>query len=52
MVLGDIIKTNMVVIREYINLLKVDVLSMLDNSSDRGETLETLITQLELRYKT
>ncbi len=51
LVVWDIIDANMLIIKEYLNLLRVDVLDLLDNSIDREEALDDLISQLELRYK-
>jgi hypothetical protein len=41
----------MLLIKEYLNLLKVDVLNLLENSINRKESIDNFISQLELRYK-
>ena len=48
---SDMIAQNMLIIREYLNLSRTDIKSILDSSSDRRATLEGFISQLELRYK-
>lgn len=45
------IAQNMLIIQEYLNLSRSDVKSMLDSSSNRRTTLESYLTQLEMRYK-
>ncbi len=47
----EMIAKNMVIIKEYLALLKTDVLWLLDSSDTRRNTLGTLISQLEIRYK-
>ena len=49
---SDMIRQNMLIIKEYLNLSKTDVNSMLKSSSNRRTTLESFISQLEMRYKT
>lgn len=44
-----IIWTNMIILSEYINVMKTDLKRMLDNSYDREATLEAYIDQLEYR---
>ena len=45
------ISTNMDIIQEYLNLIKTDIPTSLAASSNKKTTLETIISQLELRYK-
>jgi hypothetical protein len=45
------ISWNMLFIKEYYNLLKTKVPTLLDNSYNREETLNEFINQLSLRYK-
>lgn len=47
----DLLVENMLIIREYLSLARTDVLELLDESTDRRSTLNTLISQLELRFK-
>lgn len=47
----EIIRKNMSFVKDYLNILKTNVLDLLDTSSDRKATLENFIAQLELRYK-
>ncbi len=47
----DLLAENMLIIREYLSLARTDVLELLDGSEDRRSTLNTLISQLELRFK-
>lgn len=42
---------NMLIIQEYLNLSKTDIKTLLNTSSNRKNTLEAFISQLELRYK-
>lgn len=46
-----IIISNMMNLNEYLNILKTDINSILDNSSDREAMLQSFIDQLEFRYK-
>lgn len=46
-----LLSENMLYIREYLNLSRTDVKAMLDSSPDRRKTLESFISQLEIRYK-
>jgi len=46
-----LISQNMILLNEYLNVLKTDVKSMLNQSYDRSETLDAYIAQLEYRYK-
>lgn len=48
----NILTHNMVFIQEYLNLLKTNVVSMLNASANRESTLNDFISQLEIRYKT
>jgi hypothetical protein len=47
----EILRVNMLFLQDYLNLMKTDLNGLLQNGSDRKTALETLITQLELRYK-
>jgi hypothetical protein len=47
-----IITLNMIILNEYLNVLKTDVKSLLSASNDRSATLNAFIDQLEYRYKT
>lgn len=44
-----IIGQNMIILSEYVNIMKTDLRRMLDNSYDRESTLEAYIDQLEYR---
>jgi len=48
---STLISENMVIIKEYLALLQTDVLELLDTSSNRRNTLNTFISQLEIRFK-
>jgi hypothetical protein len=41
----------MIVLNEYLNILKTDIKGLLDSSNDRSSTLNAFIDQLEYRYK-
>lgn len=45
------ISTNMTIIQEYLNLIKTDIPVTLASSNNKKTTIETFISQLELRYK-
>lgn len=47
----QIITSNMLILNEYLNVLKTDVKSLLNASNDRSATLNAFISQLEYRYK-
>jgi len=47
----SLIKENMFIVWDYLNLSRTDIKSLLDSSSDRQRTLEWFISQLELKYK-
>lgn len=47
----EMIETNMSIIGEYLALVKTDIIASLASSPQRKSGLESLITQLELRYK-
>lgn len=47
----EIITTNMLVLNEYLNVLKTDVKALINASNDRSATLNAFIAQLEYRYK-
>jgi hypothetical protein len=46
-----IITSNMLILNEYLNVLKTDVKALLSASNDRSSTLNAFIAQLEYRYK-
>ncbi len=46
-----LLRENMMIIKEYLGLVKTDVLVVLDESENRRSTLDSLISQLELRYR-
>lgn len=46
-----IITANMVVLNEYLNVLKTDIRSLLSSSNDREFALNSFIAQLEYRYR-
>ncbi|NUJ97527.1 hypothetical protein HGA92_01915 [Candidatus Gracilibacteria bacterium] len=48
---NQIISGNMLFVKDYYNLLRTKVPSLLDNSYNREETLDEFINQLSLRYK-
>jgi len=48
---SNMIRENMLIIREYLNLSRTDIKGVLDSSENRENTLESLISQLELRFK-
>jgi len=48
---STMISQNMVIIKEYLALLQTDVLELLNTSDNRRNTLNTLISQLELRFR-
>lgn len=48
---NQIISWNMLFVKDYYNLLRTKVPSLLDNSYNREETLDEFINQLSLRYK-
>ncbi len=48
---SDMITQNMLIIKEYLNLSRIDIKAILDSSPNRRSTLEGFISQLELRYK-
>lgn len=45
-----IISRNMILINEYLNILKMDLKTSLGQSSDRSKVLDSYISQLEFRY--
>jgi len=47
----EMIQTNMLIIQEYLNLLRTDILTYIEKSSARERDLNTLIAQLELRFR-
>jgi hypothetical protein len=47
----QIITSNMLILNEYLNVLKTDIKSLLNSSNDRASTLNAFISQLEYRYK-
>ncbi len=48
---NQIISWNMLFVKDYYNLLRTKIPSLLDNSYNREETLDEFINQLSLRYK-
>lgn len=48
---SSLIAQNMLIMREYLNLSKTDIKSLLNSSSNREATLTGFISQLEMRYK-
>jgi len=48
---GELISQNMITIKEYLNILRTDVLGLLDNAYNREVVLNEFINQLSLRYK-
>lgn len=51
MIGDELIKANMLYISEYLNVMKTNINSLLGESNNRGETLDNIIAQFELRYK-
>lgn len=47
----ELIKANMLFLQDYLNLMKINLNDALQNGSDRKTSLETLITQFDLRQK-
>jgi hypothetical protein len=47
----EMIEVNMNIIREYLGIAKTDIVDALLQSPQRKNTLESLISQLEIRYK-
>lgn len=47
----ELISKNMLVLNEYLNVLKTDVKALLASSNDRSSILNAFISQLEYRYK-
>ncbi|MBP8016486.1 hypothetical protein KAZ01_00615 [Candidatus Gracilibacteria bacterium] len=47
---NKIITNNMISLSEYINIIKTDINSLLDSSSDRESMLESFLDQLKYRY--
>lgn len=47
----NILTHNMIFIQEYLNILKTNVVSLLNASANRESTLNDFISQLEIRYK-
>jgi phage shock protein A len=41
----------MLLVKEYLNVLKTNIIDLLNAETDRKKTIETLITELEKRYK-
>lgn len=48
---ADMISQNMLIINEYLNLSRTNTKDLLKWSQDRRSTLESFISQLEMRYK-
>ena len=38
-------------VKDYLNILKTNVVDLLDTSNDRKSTIESFVAQLELKYK-
>lgn len=47
----QIITNHMILLNEYLNILKTDIRSLLSSSNDRAFALNSFISQLEYRYK-
>ncbi len=47
----ELIRKNMMLVKDYLNILKTNVVDLLDTSNDRKSTLESFVAQLELKYK-
>lgn len=47
----EMIAQNMTIIKEYLAILKTNPIELLKSSENRRNTLNTFISQLELRYK-
>ncbi len=50
-ILNELIKINMLAIKDYLNFVKIDIKSLLNTSKNRKDALENIIWWLELRYK-
>ncbi len=51
-ILDNLIQTNMLTIKDYVNFAKTDIKDLLDNSSNRKDSIESIISWFEFRYKT
>jgi len=47
----NIITNNMLEIKAYLNVMKTDVKSLIQNSSDKASILKAFIAEAEYRYK-
>jgi len=47
----NIISNNMLEIKAYVNVMKTDIKSLIQNSSDKSSTLKAFIAEWEYRYK-
>lgn len=47
----DIIWRNMLLVKEYLNILKTDVPNLLNSDSDRKKSLEMFASELKIKYK-
>lgn len=47
----DIINRNMVLIKEYLNILKTNIPKLLDSDSNRKKTIEMFTSELKSKYK-
>jgi len=47
----ELIWNNMIIIKEYLNILKTDIKSLIEASYDKSELLNAYIDQLEYRYQ-
>ena len=48
---SELIWKNMIIIKEYLNILKTDVKQLINNSYNKNDILNAYIEQLEFRYK-
>lgn len=47
----EIVTKNMLIINEYLNILKTNVTNLINSDTDRKKTIEIFISELEKRYK-
>lgn len=50
-ILSEIVETNMITIKDYLNFVKIDVKKLIDSSNNKKDSLENIISGLETRYK-
>jgi hypothetical protein len=48
---NQLVSGNMTIIKEYLNILKVNPRDLINSSYDKSSTLNSYIDQLEYRYK-